>query len=130
MVETTRSFLKSLAQQITERYGLLLSQAQLAELLGPSADGLRLGCIELGYHGPSRILEFGGDPRGERHGRVFVFTTTTTPLVVVGVVVVVVLSFKSVVGNAPGFAGSGAAVSGFAVSGKSGYGASAISRMK
>jgi len=41
MVETTSSFLKSLAQQITERYGLLLSQAQLAELLGRSADGLR-----------------------------------------------------------------------------------------
>jgi len=31
----------TLAQQITERYGLLLSQAQLAELLGRSADGLR-----------------------------------------------------------------------------------------
>ena len=41
MVDTTSSFATSLAQQITERYGLLLSQAQLAELLGRSADGLR-----------------------------------------------------------------------------------------
>jgi len=31
----------TLEQQLTERYGLLLSQAQLAELLGRSADGLR-----------------------------------------------------------------------------------------
>ena len=41
MVETTSSGATPLAQQITDRYGLLLSRAQLAELLGRSADGLR-----------------------------------------------------------------------------------------
>ena len=41
MVETTSSCATSLAQQITERYGLLVSQSQLAELLGRSAGGLR-----------------------------------------------------------------------------------------
>ena len=41
MEDSTSPCVKSLAQQITERYGLLLSQAQLAELLGRSADGLR-----------------------------------------------------------------------------------------
>jgi hypothetical protein len=41
MENKTSSCATSLAQQITERYGLLLSQAQLAELLGRSADGLR-----------------------------------------------------------------------------------------
>ena len=41
MEDTTSLCLTSLAQQIIERYGLLLSQAQLAELLGRSADGLR-----------------------------------------------------------------------------------------
>ena len=41
MEDTTSPCATSLAQQITERYGLLLSQAQLAELLGRSADGLR-----------------------------------------------------------------------------------------
>ncbi len=34
MEAKTSSDTTSLAQQITERYGLLLSQAQLAELLG------------------------------------------------------------------------------------------------
>ncbi len=38
---TTNSYATSLAQQITERYGLLISQSQLAELLGRSAGGLR-----------------------------------------------------------------------------------------
>ncbi|HEY5738805.1 MAG TPA: DNA-binding protein [Gammaproteobacteria bacterium] len=41
MQDLVNSGATSLAQQITERYGLLLSQAQLAELLGRSADGLR-----------------------------------------------------------------------------------------
>ena len=41
MEDTTSPTTTTLAQQITERYGLLLSQAQLAELLGRSADGLR-----------------------------------------------------------------------------------------
>lgn len=41
MKDLVNSGATSLARQITERYGLLLSQAQLAELLGRSADGLR-----------------------------------------------------------------------------------------
>jgi hypothetical protein len=41
MQDLVNSGATSLAQQITERYGLLLSQAQLAELLGRLADGLR-----------------------------------------------------------------------------------------
>jgi len=41
MVNKTSPCATSLAQQITERYGLLLSQAQLAELLGRLVDGLR-----------------------------------------------------------------------------------------
>ena len=41
MENKTSSCATSLAHQITERYGLLLSQAQLAELLGRSVDGLR-----------------------------------------------------------------------------------------
>lgn len=41
MQDLVNSGATSLARQITERYGLLLSQAQLAELLGRSADGLR-----------------------------------------------------------------------------------------
>ena len=39
--DTTNPGAAALAQQLTERYGLLLSQAQLAELLGRSAAGLR-----------------------------------------------------------------------------------------
>jgi hypothetical protein len=39
--DTTNPDAAALAQQLTERYGLLLSQAQLAELLGRSAAGLR-----------------------------------------------------------------------------------------
>ena len=34
MRDTTNSSAATLAQQITERYGLLISQSQLAELLG------------------------------------------------------------------------------------------------
>jgi len=41
MRDTTNSSAATLAQQITERYGLLISQSQLAELLGRSAGGLR-----------------------------------------------------------------------------------------
>jgi hypothetical protein len=41
MRDTTSPCTRSLAQQITERYGLLISQSQLAELLGRSAGGLR-----------------------------------------------------------------------------------------
>ena len=41
MGDTTSPSATSLAQQITERYGLLVSQSQLAELLGRSAGGLR-----------------------------------------------------------------------------------------
>ena len=41
MQDTMNPGAVSLAQQITERYGLLISQSQLAELLGRSADGLR-----------------------------------------------------------------------------------------
>jgi hypothetical protein len=43
MKDLVNSGATSLAQQITERYGLLLSQAQLAELLGRLVDGLRDG---------------------------------------------------------------------------------------
>ena len=41
MGDTSSPCATSLAQQITERYGLLISQSQLAELLGRSAGGLR-----------------------------------------------------------------------------------------
>ncbi len=41
MGDSTSHCVPSLAQQITERYGLLVSQSQLAELLGRSAGGLR-----------------------------------------------------------------------------------------
>jgi len=41
MGDTTSHCATSLAQQIAERYGLLVSQSQLAELLGRSAGGLR-----------------------------------------------------------------------------------------
>ena len=41
MQDKTNSGAATLAQQITDRYGLLISQAQLAELLGRSASGLR-----------------------------------------------------------------------------------------
>ena len=41
MQDTDNPAVATLENQITERYGLLLSQAQLAELLGRSADGLR-----------------------------------------------------------------------------------------
>jgi hypothetical protein len=41
MQDTMNPGAMSLARQITERYGLLLSQSQLAELQGRSADGLR-----------------------------------------------------------------------------------------
>ena len=41
MRDTTNSSAATLAQQITEPYGLLISQSQLAELLGRSAGGLR-----------------------------------------------------------------------------------------
>ncbi len=41
MIDTTSSSATTLAQQITEHYGLLISQSQLAELLGRSAGGLR-----------------------------------------------------------------------------------------
>ncbi len=41
MGDTTSLYTTSLAQQITERYGLLISQSQLAELLGRPTGGLR-----------------------------------------------------------------------------------------
>ncbi|UCB55069.1 MAG: DNA-binding protein [Thiotrichales bacterium] len=41
MQDKTNPDTAALAQQITDRYGLLLSQAQLAELLCRSASGLR-----------------------------------------------------------------------------------------
>ena len=41
MGDMTNSSAATLAQQITELYGLLISQSQLAELLGRSAGGLR-----------------------------------------------------------------------------------------
>lgn len=41
MGDTTSLCARSLAQQITERHGLLISQSQLAKLLGRSASGLR-----------------------------------------------------------------------------------------
>jgi len=41
MGDSTSSRATLLAQQITERYGLLISQSQLAELLGRSPGGLR-----------------------------------------------------------------------------------------
>ena len=41
MQDKTNPGVATLAQQITDRYGLLISQAQLAELLGRSASGLR-----------------------------------------------------------------------------------------
>jgi len=41
MADTTSPCTTSLVQQITERYGLLISHSQLAELLGRSAGGLR-----------------------------------------------------------------------------------------
>jgi len=39
--ETENSSVAMLEQQITERYGLLISQTQLAELLGRTVGGLR-----------------------------------------------------------------------------------------
>ncbi len=41
MRDKTSSSAVKLERQLTERYGLLISQAQLAELLGRSAGGLR-----------------------------------------------------------------------------------------
>ena len=41
MQDTKSSVAATLEHQITERYGLLLSQSQLAELLGRSTGGLR-----------------------------------------------------------------------------------------
>ncbi|MCG7920779.1 MAG: hypothetical protein N0C81_05560 [Candidatus Thiodiazotropha lotti] len=41
MLETQSSSTAMLEHQITERYGLLLSQTQLAELLGRTTGGLR-----------------------------------------------------------------------------------------
>jgi len=41
MQDTESASMATLGNQITERYGLLLSQSQLAELLGRTAGGLR-----------------------------------------------------------------------------------------
>jgi hypothetical protein len=41
MQEQERASLATLEHQLTERFGLLLSQTQLAELLGRSTGGLR-----------------------------------------------------------------------------------------
>ena len=65
MVETTSSCATSLAQQITDRYGLLLSQAQLAELLGRSADGLRYS-IKCPSDSNTRALKACGRKVGRR----------------------------------------------------------------
>ncbi len=41
MQDSTNANVATLENQLTERFGHLISQAQLAELLGRSADGLR-----------------------------------------------------------------------------------------
>jgi hypothetical protein len=41
MQDTESASMATLGSQITERYGLLLSQSQLAELLGRTTGGLR-----------------------------------------------------------------------------------------
>lgn len=41
MQDTESASMATLGNQITERYGLLLSQSQLAELLGRTTGGLR-----------------------------------------------------------------------------------------
>ena len=65
MVETTSSCATPLAQQITEHYGLLLSQAQLAELLGRATDGLRYS-IKCPSDSSTRALKACGRKVGRR----------------------------------------------------------------
>ena len=65
MENKTSSCAMSLVEQIIERYGLLLSQAQLAELLGRSADGLRYS-IKYPSDSSTRALKACGRRVGRR----------------------------------------------------------------
>ena len=50
MQGTTIPTQSGLADQLSERFGVLLTQAQLAELLGRSTGGLRTACVHRATH--------------------------------------------------------------------------------
>lgn len=65
MQDTQRASAVTLENQLTERYGLLLSQAQLAELLGRSTGGLRYSLSYPADH-QTRALKASGRHIGRR----------------------------------------------------------------
>ncbi len=65
MQDTTSQTLEALGNQLTERYGLLLSQTQLADLLGRTPGGLRYSlCYPT--DGQTRALKACGRKIGRR----------------------------------------------------------------
>jgi len=70
----------TLENQLTERYGLLLSQAQLAELLGRSTGGLRYSLSCPRDH-QTRALK----ASGRRIGRRVYYPATEVAEIIIGV---------------------------------------------
>lgn len=65
MPATSTPLQSDLATQLTERFGPLLTQAQLAELLGRSTGGLRYSLCAPS-DGPTRALKASGRKIGRR----------------------------------------------------------------
>jgi hypothetical protein len=65
MDETANTSASALEQQITHRYGLLLSQGQLADLLGRTLGGLRYSLSYPSDH-QTRALKTSGRKIGRR----------------------------------------------------------------
>ena len=65
MIDDDRQTAHAIKSQITERYGVLLSQAQLAELLGRSTGGLRFS-LSVPADQKTRLLKACGRRIGRR----------------------------------------------------------------
>lgn len=79
MQETQSASAATLENQLTERYGLLLSQAQLAELLGRTTGGLRYSLSYPPDH-QTRALK----ASGRRIGRRVYYPATEVAAIIAG----------------------------------------------
>lgn len=80
MQETERTSVATLENQITERYGLLLSQTHLAELLGRTTGGLR---YSLSY--PSDHQTQALKACGRKIGRRVYYPATEVARIIIGI---------------------------------------------